>query len=298
MSKEGSRHLESCGQFQYYASGPLAQEDSPTRTVLDVIQSFNVVFSWDWSSDRFTGKPVSTTTGLYCYCRRWYDPTIGRFISRDSKRGTLSNPQSLNQYIYFLDRPTSLTDPTGEDALGSLTSFFSNVYRTAVGIGSVAKDTAVGAIQLVSHPEAVMARIVDPQHLIWLDRESAKLATKALSLWFLQNYKSSVLPTTETIGPNPDPLEQLKNQESKDTLKTLSIDIKKTIDLIPPCLQVVAGIAIFIEAPAVAIASVGAEPEDSVVPVILFAAIPEEWLAAGVLMAEGFDRINRGVPCL
>ncbi len=32
---------------------------------------------------KFTGKPVSQTTGLYYDYRRWYDPAIGRFISKD-----------------------------------------------------------------------------------------------------------------------------------------------------------------------------------------------------------------------
>jgi RHS repeat-associated protein len=67
---------------------------------------------------RFTGKPVSATTGLYYYLHRWYDPSIGRFISPDLKHGHLSNPQSLNLYIYVIDQPTSLTDPTGLDACG------------------------------------------------------------------------------------------------------------------------------------------------------------------------------------
>jgi RHS repeat-associated protein len=63
---------------------------------------------------KFTGKPVSATTGLYYYYQRWYDPSIGRFISPDPRHGKLSNPQSLNLYIYVLDRPTGLIDPKGE----------------------------------------------------------------------------------------------------------------------------------------------------------------------------------------
>jgi len=66
-------------------------------------------------TDGFTGKPVSQTTGLYYEYQRWYDPTIGRFISPDPRHGHLSNPQSLNLYIYVLDLPTSLTDPSGLD---------------------------------------------------------------------------------------------------------------------------------------------------------------------------------------
>jgi RHS repeat-associated protein len=62
----------------------------------------------------FTGKPVSQTTGLYYYGARWYDPSTGRFISQDPIKGKLSNPQTLNPYVYVVDCPTVLTDPTGQ----------------------------------------------------------------------------------------------------------------------------------------------------------------------------------------
>jgi RHS repeat-associated protein len=107
--------------FQYDASCPLVQENSQAKLDLDITQSFDLVFSSDrfvvacnWT-DRFTGKPFSATTGLYYYYHRWYDPSIGRFISPDHKQGKLSNPQSLNLYIYVLDQPTLLLDPSGLD---------------------------------------------------------------------------------------------------------------------------------------------------------------------------------------
>jgi len=62
---------------------------------------------------RFTGKPVSQTTGLYYDYQRWYDPSIGRFFSQDALSGSLSDPQSLNRYTYARNAPTVLTDPTG-----------------------------------------------------------------------------------------------------------------------------------------------------------------------------------------
>jgi RHS repeat-associated protein len=62
---------------------------------------------------KFTGKPVSQTTGLYYEYRRWYDSSTGRFISADPAPGQLTNPQTLNRYVYAVDRPTSIVDPTG-----------------------------------------------------------------------------------------------------------------------------------------------------------------------------------------
>src|SRR5207244_7098096 len=65
--------------------------------------------------DRFTGKPFSSATGLYYEYQRWYDPSVGRFISADPFQGYRTSPQSLNPYIYVQDAPTSAGDPTGLD---------------------------------------------------------------------------------------------------------------------------------------------------------------------------------------
>ena len=106
--------------FRYDASGPLVLENSPAKLDLDKVQSLNVVFSsyrfavvCNWTTDRFTGKPVSATTGLYYYYHRWYDPSVGRFVSEDSLPSRLSDPQSSNKYGYVNNAPTTFTDPSG-----------------------------------------------------------------------------------------------------------------------------------------------------------------------------------------
>src|SRR2546428_1327098 len=62
---------------------------------------------------KFTGKPVSATTGLYYEYHRWYDPSVGRFVSEDSLPSRLSDPQSSNKYGYVNNAPTTFTDPSG-----------------------------------------------------------------------------------------------------------------------------------------------------------------------------------------
>jgi len=52
---------------------------------------------------------------LYYYFHRWYDPSSGRFISPYPKQGKPNNPQILNLYIYVIDDPTTLRDPSGLD---------------------------------------------------------------------------------------------------------------------------------------------------------------------------------------
>jgi len=38
---------------------------------------------------KFTGKPFGQNVGLYYEYQRWYDPSIGRFISADPGIGSL-----------------------------------------------------------------------------------------------------------------------------------------------------------------------------------------------------------------
>jgi len=44
---------------------------------------------------------------------RYYDPTLGRFISADTIAPERSDPQTRNRYSYVLNNPLKYTDPTG-----------------------------------------------------------------------------------------------------------------------------------------------------------------------------------------
>jgi len=61
----------------------------------------------------YTGKPLDSATGLYYYGARYYDDSIGRFITQDSWNGTKYDPLSLNKYIYARDNPERYVDPNG-----------------------------------------------------------------------------------------------------------------------------------------------------------------------------------------
>jgi RHS repeat-associated protein len=71
---------------------------------------------------RYTGKQEDPT-GLYYYGARYYNPTIGRFTTRDKNKGDISDPHSLNQYIYCRDNPQKYTDPDG------------NIWNIVIGAG-------------------------------------------------------------------------------------------------------------------------------------------------------------------
>jgi RHS repeat-associated protein len=44
---------------------------------------------------------------------KWYDPEIGRFISKGPLSGFVDKPQSLNRWAYVQNNPAVRTDPTG-----------------------------------------------------------------------------------------------------------------------------------------------------------------------------------------
>jgi RHS repeat-associated protein len=66
----------------------------------------------------FTGQRLDDT-GLYYYNARYYDPTIGRFISGDRIVQDISRPQTLNHYSYCINNPLKYNDPTGNFILAA-----------------------------------------------------------------------------------------------------------------------------------------------------------------------------------
>lgn len=78
---------------------------------------------------QYTGKIVDySSTDLYYYGSRFYDPSLDRFITEDTSKGNPEDPLSLNRYIYARDNPEKYVDPSGNMFI------FSN--SGAGGIGS------------------------------------------------------------------------------------------------------------------------------------------------------------------
>ncbi|RPF46827.1 RHS repeat-associated protein [Thermodesulfitimonas autotrophica] len=61
----------------------------------------------------FTGEQHDRETGFIYLRARYYDPEVGRFISKDPFPGLLSMPLSQNGYSYVENNPVNFTDPLG-----------------------------------------------------------------------------------------------------------------------------------------------------------------------------------------
>ena len=66
---------------------------------------------------RYAGYRYDEVTGLYYLMARYYDPSIGRFITRDTFHGFEVDPLSLNQYAYTKNNPVIYIDPDGQFAI-------------------------------------------------------------------------------------------------------------------------------------------------------------------------------------
>src|SRR3989344_3177376 len=62
----------------------------------------------------YNSKEMDKDTELNYYGARYYASEFGRFVTPDTVKGKLVNPQSLNLYAYTLNNPLVYTDPDGE----------------------------------------------------------------------------------------------------------------------------------------------------------------------------------------
>jgi RHS repeat-associated protein len=97
----------------HLGSTRLVTDDSKNIVAAVTYHPFGELGTEEGSEDYlFTGKEKDAT-GLYYYGARYYDPDVGRFVTRDPLTGTAANPQTLNRYVYCANNPLKYVDPAG-----------------------------------------------------------------------------------------------------------------------------------------------------------------------------------------
>ncbi len=101
----------------------------------------------DTNAFRYCGEYYDTESGTIYLRARYYDPSIGRFISRDTVTGNNIDPLSLNLYTYCLNNPLNFVDENGHwPSLKKIVKAVATVAVAAVAVTAiVATAGAAGA---------------------------------------------------------------------------------------------------------------------------------------------------------
>jgi RHS repeat-associated protein len=102
----------------------------------------------------FTGEQFHAKArpagGLYYLRARYYDPSIGRFLTQDPLSGIVGLPLSQNRYPYVLNDPINLVDPSGLCAFGiPCPEPIKNAGESIKDAADTVRDATVGAGQWV-----------------------------------------------------------------------------------------------------------------------------------------------------
>lgn len=94
----------------------------------------------DTNAFRYCGEYYDKETATVYLRARYYNPTTGRFISRDSYLGRRSDPLSLNLYTYCRNNPLRYIDPSGHDAVEAAAFKYNNPRPTHINSAWDAKQ--------------------------------------------------------------------------------------------------------------------------------------------------------------
>ncbi len=105
----------------------------------------------------YNSQRLSQVTDLLDYGMRFYDPSLGRFISPDQAVPDFNDPVALNRYTHAMNNPMTFYDPNGEWGLSSIKK---TVKKAGGAVSKAAKKTVEAAKKIDVHTALDVAGMV------------------------------------------------------------------------------------------------------------------------------------------
>ena len=132
---------------------------------------------------RYSGYMYDGATGLYYLMARYYDPGVGRFITRDTFHGFENEPQSLNQYAYCHNNPVVYVDPSGYAGISNSALALGIDVAIVVITGSVAPLIGLKAVRnLIRANRGFITRVVEKQIMKYIGTKASIFAATVFNL--------------------------------------------------------------------------------------------------------------------
>ena len=194
-----------------------------------------------------TGRNPARKRGLQYLRARYYDASTGRFGVQDSYLGQISDPLSLNRYLYCLSDPLNWRDSTGHrreniilDALRSGRSLQSALDEKLAYYGDSAAKARLSKNQANAQKLLGKAKhkcLLSTSKIYDLLRSGASASAvlqarkeaewRRLEVWKVYCQNASYLRNTKLDGIYAEPLVYIRNelmmQQAHDTLRVLGI---------------------------------------------------------------------------
>jgi len=130
----------------------LTEYDPYGKVVIHDKYGNNFAIAWYY----FTGKLLDDETGLTFFGARYYNPSLGRFITSDDNVPSMYSSQAFNRYSYCYNNPVLYVDPNGHwpigfvvgAVVGGAQGFTTGLYRGGIWQGLVggAVGGGIGAL--------------------------------------------------------------------------------------------------------------------------------------------------------
>jgi RHS repeat-associated protein len=101
---EGFYHTDALGSTRVVTDNVGLISDRYTYDAFGVLLDQSGTFG---NSSQFAGEQRDSATGLDYLRARYYDPLLGRFVSKDSFGGVIERPMSQNSYLYADANPVN-----------------------------------------------------------------------------------------------------------------------------------------------------------------------------------------------